>query len=65
MKRVELSTWIVCSETGQRLEKGTLCYQDLTTSRVYSLGSNRVKQYLQQTQDGCLRSNEEPHFEQA
>lgn len=66
MKRVVLTTWMLCAETGKRLEKDSLCYQDLVTRRVYSLGSNHVKQYLQQTEkDGCLHANEEPHFEEA
>jgi len=65
MKRVVLSTWMFCAETGKRLEQGSLCYQDLVTRNVYSLNSNRVKQYLQETEDGCLRADEEPHFEQA
>ncbi len=64
MRRVTLSTWILCSETGKRLEKDTICYQDTTTLKVYSLNSNRVKAFLQSpNHEGCVIADEDPHFE--
>ncbi len=59
MKRVFLSTWRTCSETGNRLEKGTLVYQDTTTFEVYSLCTDKVREWLSGG-DGSIVPNEEP-----
>lgn len=60
MKRVQLSTWMLCAETGVRLEKNTLCYQDEKTKKVYSLCTDTVKNWLFSGEDGSIIPNEEP-----
>lgn len=60
MKRVKLSAWQLCAETGVRMEKGTLCYQDTETKKVYSLCSDKVREWLSNPQDGSIIPNEEP-----
>lgn len=59
MKRVNLSTWMLCAETGVRMEKDTLCYQDEKTKKVYSLCSDAVRAWLGGG-DGSIIPNEEP-----
>lgn len=59
MKRVMLSTWMLCAETKVRMEKGTTCYQDTTTKKVYSLCSDEVRKWLSGG-DGSIIPNEEP-----
>lgn len=63
MKQVRLSTWHTCAETGVRMEKGTMCYQDTETKKVYSLCTNRVKEWLSTPEDGSIIPNEEPFKE--
>lgn len=61
MKRVQLSTWRICAETGVRLEKFMLAYQDTTTKEVFAMNSERVRKHLLDNQeDGCIIPNEEP-----
>lgn len=60
MKRVILSTWQTCAETGVRMEKGTLAYQDTETKKVYSLCTDKVREWLSQPEDGSIIPNEEP-----
>jgi len=60
MKRVNLSTWMLCAETGVRMEKDTICYQDLETKKVYSLCSDTVRKHLSTNEDGSIIPNEDP-----
>lgn len=61
MKRVVLSTWLICAETGKRLEKDMLAYQDTTTLKVYAMNSDKVREHLSNNgEDGCIIPNEEP-----
>jgi len=60
MKRVMLSTWQTCAETGVKMAKNTLCYQDTETKKVYSLCTDKVRQWLSSNEDGSLIPNEEP-----
>lgn len=59
MKRVMLSTWQTCAETGAKMEKGTLAYQDYETKKVYSLCTDKVREWLSGG-DGSIIPNEEP-----
>jgi len=59
MKRVMLSTWMLCAQTKVRMEKNTLAYQDLETKKVYSLCSDKVREWLSGG-DGSIIPNEEP-----
>jgi len=59
MKRVTLSTWHTCAETGARIEKGVTCYQDTTTKKVYGLCTDKVREWLSGG-DGSIIPNEEP-----
>ena len=59
MKRVILSTWHTCAETGARMEKGSVCYQDSETKKVYSLCSKKVAEWLSIPEDGSIIPNEE------
>lgn len=60
MKRVILSTWQTCAETGVRMEKGTLAYQNYETKKVYSLCTEKVREWLSTPEDGSIIPNEEP-----
>lgn len=60
MKRVQLSTALICAETGIKMSKGTLCYQDTETKKVYALCSDKVREWLSSTTDGSIIPNEEP-----
>lgn len=59
MKRVMLSTWMLCAETKIRIEKGALAYQNYETKLIYSLCSNKVREWLSGG-DGSIVPNEEP-----
>lgn len=59
MKRVLLSTWQTCAETGKRMGKGTLAYQCYETKQVYSLCTDKVREWLSGG-DGSIIPNEEP-----
>jgi len=60
MKRVILSHWQTCAETGVRMEKGTLAYQSYETKKVYSLCTDKVREWLSTNEDGSIIPNEEP-----
>lgn len=60
MKRVILTNWQTCAETGVRMEKGTLCYQSYETFKVYSLCTDKVREWLSTNEDGSIIPNEEP-----
>ena len=60
MKRVSLSTWQACAEPSVMMKKGTLAYQDYATKKVYSLCTNKVREYLSSNEDGSIIPNEEP-----
>lgn len=59
MKKVILSTPLTCAETGVKMSKGTLCYQDEETKKVYSLCTDKVREWLSGG-DGSIIPNEEP-----
>lgn len=59
MKRVILSTWHTCAETGARLEKDVLAYQNTETKKVYGLCTETVRAWLTTPEDGSIIPNEE------
>lgn len=60
MKRVQLSTALTCAETGIKINKGSVCYQDTETKKVYSLCTDKVREWLSKTEDGSIIPGEDP-----